>query len=287
MNVQAGVYKSTASVDQMATLAESVGLDAEIIATDNAMEMRREVRELVAKGADRIGIAGGDGTVGKAVQELAPKKTALGIIAQGTFNNFATALRLPTDLPSALRVLKDGEPMEVSLGKIGDKYFTEVAGVGLFADALALYGRGSGKSFLRGLKATLQVFFAMRSRRMRLTLDGESIQERAVWCTVANSYRMAQGLAIAPEASLTDDVLDVVVIGDIRRMEFVRYYRAIRAQLHGNLPKVGMYQAKTIRIETRTRANVHADDDVFATTPVTIEAQPRALRVLVETTRTR
>jgi diacylglycerol kinase (ATP) len=282
MNAHAGAFKSTTSTDQMRELAESVGLDAEIITTESVPEMLREIKKLVDAGADRVGIAGGDGTIGKAVQELAHKQTALGIIPQGTFNNFATALRLPSDLPSSLRVLKEGEVQEVSLGKVGDKYFTEVAGVGLFADVLSLYGRGTNKSFLRGLYAFMKVFFAMRTRRMRLTLDGKVIEERAVWCTVANSYRMAQGLAIAPEAKLTDDVLDVVMVGDIARFEFVRYYRALRAQLHSKLPKVSIVQAKEVKIETYSRANVHADDDVIATTPVTIEVQPKALRVLVD-----
>lgn len=282
MNAHAGAFKATAGVDHMKALADSAGVDVEIITTESIPQMLQEIRKLVDRGAPRIGIAGGDGTVGKAVQELAHKNTALGIIPQGTFNNFATALRLPSDLPSAIRVLKEGEVQEVSLGKIGTKYFTEIAGVGLFADALSIYGRGSNKNFFRGMYALMKVFIAMKSRRMRLTLDGDVVDERAVWCTVANSYRMAQGLAIAPAAKLTDEVLDVVVVGDIARFEFVRYYRAIRAQLHGNLPKVSMRQAKVVKIETRTRANVHADDDVIATTPVTIEVEPRALKVLVD-----
>src|SRR6478672_8682776 len=48
-----------------------------------------------AEGVPRIGVAGGDGTVEVAVQDLARTETALGILPQGTFNNFATALRLP------------------------------------------------------------------------------------------------------------------------------------------------------------------------------------------------
>ena len=50
-------------------------------------------------------------------------------------------------------MLHDGVVRAVDLGKIGDRYFTESAGVGLFADALALYGQGTNKNFVRGLYA--------------------------------------------------------------------------------------------------------------------------------------
>ncbi|HVL38523.1 MAG TPA: diacylglycerol kinase family protein, partial [Fimbriimonadaceae bacterium] len=282
MNSKAGALKVGGGLDQMRRLVESVGVEAEVIATDTPEQMRAEIRRLVGAKAPVVAVAGGDGTIGRVVGEFAHQDTALAIIPQGTFNNFATALRLPADLPTALRVLHDGQVLEVSLGRIGDHYFTEVAGVGLFADALALYGSGTNKNFFRGVLAMLRVFFAMRPRRIRLFLDGEQVEERAVWTTVANSYRMAQGLPIAPGARLTDDHLDVIVVGDLRRREFIPYYRAIRAQLHRELPKVAAYQAREIRIETRRPMNVHADDAVVAVTPVTIKVEPRALKVMVD-----
>ncbi len=57
--------------------------------------MRPQVRQLVREGVEKVAVAGGDGTVSLAVQELAYSNKALGILPQGTFNNFATALRLP------------------------------------------------------------------------------------------------------------------------------------------------------------------------------------------------
>src|SRR5690349_9625514 len=120
----------------MQRMAREIGLDVEVVAVESPHEMRWRIRQLVASGAERVGVAGGDGTVSLAVQELAHGDTALGIIPQGTANNFATALRLPQDLPSALRVLNEGNILAVGLGKVAGRYFTESAGVGLFADAL-------------------------------------------------------------------------------------------------------------------------------------------------------
>jgi diacylglycerol kinase (ATP) len=282
MNNKAGAFHPTAGVEQMCQMVEEIGLNAKVIGTNSAEEMRQTIRRLVARGAERVAVAGGDGTVALAVQELAHSPTVLGIIPQGTANNFATALRLPQDLPSALRVLLDGVVREVDLGKVRHRYFTEAAGVGMFADTLAIYGAGTNKNIPRALYSMARVALSLRARRLRLILDGETHTERATMCIVANTYRMAHAIPVAPGAKVTDGELDVVVVGDLKLSELIPYYRAFRAQAHTSLPKVSTMRAKEVRIESRHRMNVHCDDKVVGTTPVTITAQPRALKVLVD-----
>lgn len=282
LNTHAGRIRAAPSMAQIQQMARDIGLDAEVRAVPSTEAMRPLVRELVRAGCEKVAVAGGDGTVALAVQELAQKDTILGILPLGTFNNFATALRLPQDLHSALRVLRDGVVQEVSLGKIGDYYFTEAAGVGLFADALAFYGAGTVKNFGRGLYALLRVAFSFRSRNLRLCLDGELMNKRAVMCTAANTYRMGYAFPVAPQARLTDDVLDVVIVGDLMRNELLPYFRAFRAQLPRPLSKATTYRAKEIRIEAKRRLNVHCDDRIVGVTPVTITVQPRVLKVLVD-----
>lgn len=283
LNTHAGKLKVTPGLHEIESLAKAIGLDATFYYSDSSKEMQKMVRKLVKKGVKKIVVAGGDGTVRLAVQELVGSDSVLGIIPQGTFNNFATALHLPQDLPSALRAIKDGKIRQVSVGEIDGQYFTEAAGVGLFADILALYGAGTNKNFFKGLYAMLRTLIFMSRRRLRITLDGQTIIERAVMCTAANTFRIGQGWPIAPNASLTDNYLDVVVIGDLRRREFLMYYRAIQSQVHENLPKVTIYRAKEVHIETLTPLNVHGDDQVIGTTPTTAIIRPKALNVLVYT----
>src|SRR5207302_5020426 len=124
MNARAGAHHHTAGEVELRRLAGELGMEAELIATESAEDMEAAVRRLVSEGVDRIGISGGDGTVSRAVQILAHSNTALAIIPQGTANNFATALRLPLDLPSALRILKEGHIRSVDLGMCAGRYFT-------------------------------------------------------------------------------------------------------------------------------------------------------------------
>jgi diacylglycerol kinase (ATP) len=286
LNANAGVFSSSLSAEQMQAAAREAGLEVEPIITDSTDEMAARLKRFVEEKRERIGIAGGDGTVAIAAQVLARSETALGIIPQGTFNNFATALRLPQDLPSALRVLREGEARDVDLGCVEvcehrPRFFTEASGVGLFADGLALYGKGSNKNFLRGFKAITRVLLSLRARRLELTLDGQKYSERAVMCICANTFRMAQGVPVAPEAKLTDGALDVILVGDLSPGEVLSYYRAFRAQTHLDLPKITHHRAKRITITGRRHMNVHCDDAFVGTTPATISSQPRALKVLL------
>lgn len=281
-NATAGYLKAGPGIDEFKQLAEKVGLNAEIVATETKVEMIRKIKAYKTAGVQKIVVAGGDGTVAAAVQEMAYSDIPFGIIPLGTYNNFATALRLPPDITSALRAIKNGETRYVSLGKANDRYFTESAGVGLFADALALYGIGRSKNIFLSAWAVLQLAYKLPTRRVKLTIDGQAYTDRAVMCTIANSFRMGAAVPIAPEARLTDDFLDVVVIGDLKYHELIPYYRAIQSQLHPTLPKVTTLKAKEVTIESLWDSNIHADDSVIGQTPITITVAPKALRVIVD-----
>lgn len=289
MNGRAGAFRHKAGIAQMQQVIRELNLDIEVVGTRSRDEMVTRLRQAAEKGG-RVAVAGGDGTVGLAVQELARTETALGIVAQGTANNFATALRLPQDLPSALRLLVEGEARPVDLGHVEvpgkpARYFTESAGIGLFADALSLYGSKSNKNYLKAAWYLPRLWLTARPRTLRLHIDNQVVTERAVLLEAANSYRMSYALPLAPDAKVTDGLLDLVVLGDLHRRELIPYYRAIRAQLHRGLPKVEMHKARTVQIETRHKIPVHADDKVVGTTgkaPVTVSCVPRALRVLLD-----
>lgn len=282
MNTRAGAMHAESGEQQLKNMAAEIDLDLRVIRTQSKEDFQSELRKLVAAKAPKVAIAGGDGTVGLAVQELAHTPTALGILPQGTFNNFASAARLHHNLPAALKTLKNGAPKAVDLGKIGDRYFTESAGIGLFAESLALYGKGSNKNFLRGLYAVTRLSLAFRAFEVNLILDGKSQTTRATMCEVCNTYRIAQAAPIAPHADIDDGFLDVVIFHDVHRSEVAAYLRAVRAQMHLGLPKVEVIRAKEVRIEARRPLNVHADDQIVGVTPQTITIQPGALQVLVD-----
>ena len=189
VNGRAGAPQPRARVQQLQQLVTGLGQRADIIITRTEAEMQAHLRRLVRAGVRRVAVAGGDGTVARAVPELAYTATALAILPLGTFNNFAAALNIPRDLYAALRLLWEGTVSEVDLGNVDGFYFTEVAGAGLFADFVNLTSTDGRKRPLRALYAVSRLLITNRHYPLKLLIDGESYENDLSLCLVANSYR--------------------------------------------------------------------------------------------------
>lgn len=263
--------------------ARAAGLRAQVIPTRSARDLQRQLRARAVGRVKRIAIAGGDGTLHAAVQVLAGTDVTVGILPQGTANNFATALRIPRDLPSAFRAIAEGEQRRVDLGVADGEYFTEAAGVGVFADLLAFTGGShSFGNTLRGLEVLMRTVVFDRSRRVTLDVDGERTVEDVLNVTVANTFAMGYNLPIAPSARATDARLDVVIIGPLTRREMPQYWRALQRQEHLDLPKVQTMRARRVTLSARHRLHAHVDDRVVRRTPLAIHVAPGALSVMVD-----
>lgn len=83
----------------------------------------------------RFVIAGGDGSVEFVVRKLADSSHPVGILSLGTFNNFALALGLPSDLDKQIEVIKKGRPRPITLGRVNGTVFLEACAIGLFGDS--------------------------------------------------------------------------------------------------------------------------------------------------------
>ncbi|HEV3049743.1 MAG TPA: diacylglycerol kinase family protein [Longimicrobium sp.] len=282
-NRRAGTLARSGPGVTLEQYAREAGLDVQVVYTRSSSSLRRQLREQVVGKRERVLVAGGDGTIHAAVQELAGTGVELGILPQGTANNFATALRLPMDLPSAFRVLAEGQVEAVDLGDVGGEYFTEAAGVGVFADILAITGaKHDARTVLRGIAQGMRLLLTMKPQRLSLVLDGRRYTEETMSVTVANSYCVGLNLPIAPCARLTDGQFHVIVIGALTRREMFAYYQAIRTQTHLDLPKVHALQAREVQIAARRRLIAHVDDRVRRRTPLTARIRPGALKVVVD-----
>ncbi len=281
VNGRAGAPQPRARVEQLHHLVELLGHQAEIIITRSETEMRGHLRRLVRAGARRVAVAGGDGTVARAVPELAYTETALAILPLGTFNNFAAALNIPRDLHAALRLLWEGSVSEVDLGAVNGHYYTEAAGAGLLADFVAFTSTDGRKRALRTLYATSRLFLTNRTYPMRLIIDGERYDKDLSLCLVANSYRVGMAISVAAGARMTDGRLNVVLVEALTRKEWWRYAQATWIQMLQTLPKVHVFTAQEVCLEAPAGIHIHCDDRLVLRAPVTFKARPKALKVLV------
>jgi diacylglycerol kinase family enzyme len=135
-----------------------------------------ELRRAVAAGAERVVVAGGDGTIATAAAALAGSDVALAVLPGGTLNHFARDHGIPTDAAEAARVAVAGEVVGADVGFVNGKIFLNTSSVGayvLFVRTRERLERGFGyrvASFLAGLRVLSQ----LRSYRVTLDVDGET-----------------------------------------------------------------------------------------------------------------
>jgi diacylglycerol kinase family enzyme len=89
---------------------------------------------------------------------------------------------------------------------------------------------------------------------------------RAATVVVANSGCYGSGMRIAPDASVTDGVLDVVVIGAAGRLDLIRSLPKVYDGSHVRLPDVQVHRARHIEISVTA--------DAAAGVPVGADGEP-------------
>jgi diacylglycerol kinase (ATP) len=268
-------------------LLRAEGHEVDDVTGRSADESLERARAAVTAGADVLVVVGGDGMVHLGVNAVAGTTTPLGIVPCGTGNDVATSLGLPLDdLDAAVRTVCTGTPRRVDAARRADPEGEDrwYAGVLCGGFDAVVNERANGWRWPRGrlrydlaIARELPVF---RPLDYVLELDGERWETKAMLDAVGNGPRYGGGMQIAPDASYDDGLLDVVVVGPLSILGLARAFPKIYTGEHVNHPAVTVRRARTVRLST-AGITAYADGERFGPLPVTVEAVPGALTVLV------
>jgi YegS/Rv2252/BmrU family lipid kinase len=254
--------------------------------TERAGHATELAQKAVSEGRSLVIAAGGDGTAGEVAQALAGTDIALGIMPLGSVMNVARTLCIPRDLPEAARVIAGGQVLAIDLGKVGDVYFLEAAGVGLDAGLFGYFEQLESKGLRKNIiGAALRFVRGLGTPRLVVQVDGRTYQVRAPMVAVANGPFVGAAYALAPDARVDDGLLDVVIFhgASVPRMLFHLLAVAGGRRL-GIPPEARMVRGRSVRIagrRSRRTLPVHADGTPVGATPIRFEVVPSALRVIV------
>ena len=265
---------------------EAAGLVCEAVYTEAPYHAADIARKMVAAGASRILVAGGDGTVCEAAEGLAEAGGGceLAILPLGTGNDGARTLGIPTDLAGAARAALDGTVREVDLIRVGDRLVLNAIGIGLTAD---INQRAARIKWVRGIAVYLGTaavsLFKFRAPKIRIIADERIIESTMTILAVHNGPTTGGGFALTPNAVPDDGLLDATLVPDVPvtgRLQ--RLIGALRGTLHTMDGSVAL-QAKVLELHHEEPLAVHFDGNAGTLEgPVTrFEIVPRALKVIV------
>ncbi len=272
-----------ATVNRFASLLREAGREVEIFPTQRPNHASELARVAVDRGCDLVVANGGDGTMNEVLQGVVGTRATLGFWPGGTANVLAAEINFPHRLPEVVQRILAGATRRVTVGKANDRYFLLMAGIGLDAAVSAAVDPRLKKRLGKGAFAlsTMRYIYDWHIEPFRVLLDGEEVVGRFV--VVGNARSYAGGLRVTPGASLTDPELDICVFSSASRLDYLTFALAALRGYHKGMTGVTYRKVKRCRIESagEAAAPVQVDGEVIGTLPVTIEAVPDAVNLLV------
>ena len=295
VNPVAGAYSTRRKWPRISKLLRLVGLSFDYEYTEGVGHAIELARAAASDGYRYLVAVGGDGTVNEVANGILHSTnsadTILGIVSTGTGSDFVRSVGIPRDytracsfLTSSRRSLIDVGVVEYrSKGQSLRRFFVNAAGVGFDAAVVEVTERlpkyfGGTIPYVVGLLRTL---FGYKNKAVILGVGSKVEAKRILSVIVANGDYFGGGMHIAPEASLNDNLLDVVVIGDIGKFELLKALPTVYNGTHVTHPKVRMEKAAQITIESSERILVHADGELLGEGPASFWLVPAALNIVV------
>lgn len=238
--------------------------------------------------AGRSGVVavGGDGTVGEVATALVGTDVPLGIIPAGSTNIIARELGIPGDPKRAARLLfGTHRTRHVDVVRGGQRCFIHMAGAGIDSRMFALANPRAKRRFgwLAYIPAAGRAVFHAPAR-FTLDIDGDRHVIDAPWVLIANGGSIiTPRFRLMPSLRTDDGMLDVLIFNTTTLGGAARVVRSMLTRRLHLSPYVIHRTGRTVVLQSEPSLPVQLDGDVAATTPVTFEVLPGALRVIVPT----
>jgi diacylglycerol kinase (ATP) len=243
------------------------------------------IQDALAREIKMFVVCGGDGTISTAARTLAGTSATLGIIPLGTQNNTALSLGIPTDIPAAIAILRNGKRIKVDVGMAtcGEivRPFLEVCSVGLVSTLFP-----SADDIQHGNLARIGDFLTSLvgspPAEIRLLLNGKQ-EIRALGHIVLVSNMPIIGLhyQVGSASSFNDGLLDVLFFADLSKIDLLGYIFQGVGDGKPEDVRIQHYHVRRIEIDTTPAMPIMADGSPLGEGRVQIEVRRHALAVMV------
>jgi YegS/Rv2252/BmrU family lipid kinase len=281
VNPFSGGGRAGAELEAVRAALQERGLEHHVELT-TSLEHARELATRAQAAGETAVAMGGDGLIGAVAGALRGTDGTLAVLPGGRGNDFARVLGIPLDPVAACAVISEGSVRSLDLGQVGETTFIGIASCGFDSEANRIANqtrwiRGNLVYTYGGLRALL----GWKPARFTVRLDGELRSMTGYTVAIANSAAYGGGMFLAPDASLTDGLLDVVMIADQPRIQFLRHLPKVFKGEHVHLPAVTVVRAREVEVDADREFAVYADGDPVARLPIKASVLAGALRVLV------
>lgn len=234
-------------------------------------------------------IAGGDGTINQVINSLRRFNIQFGILPCGSGNGLAFSAGIPKSIEKALDIVLKGKAQPTDAFTINDSFACMLCGLGFDAQVAHDFANDPNRGLTTYIKQTVKNFFTAKAYPFKITTNGKDFSTDAFFISIANSNQFGNNFKIAPQASLTDGMLDIVIMTKQNKLSMLLqaakqvggFNQLQSAEVLDKKSSVFYFQTNEIKISNPKAAPMHIDGDPVETSKtIKIKLLHQAFRLI-------
>ncbi|MCK5807593.1 lipid kinase YegS [bacterium] len=260
--------------------------DISIRVTYESGDVKRFLHEAVSKGATRVAIAGGDGSVNELADAFltiaSEKRPEMAIIPMGTANDFATACTIPLNSFDALNLALTGDAEEIDTIKVNNTILINVASIGFGAE-VTVSTPVELKNFLGGGAYTLMGILkaaSFKPYKGSIKIGDEVYEREIIVGAICNGRQAGGGQVLAPHAFINDGLMDVLFLRDFTIKDLDTVIREFRGVIKE--PQfIYRFQCTELTMEGSEIIPVNLDGEPVMNKSISYTMQPNSISLVL------
>lgn len=244
--------------------------------------------EIAAKakddGVDVVVAIGGDGTVNEVARAIVHSSTALGIIPCGSGNGLARHLLLPLNVRKAIEVINRCEIRQLDYGIINDYPFFCTCGMGFDAFVSMKFAEAGKRGPITYVENVLREGLKYEPETYTIEDENGTLQYKAFLISCANASQYGNNAYIAPQASMSDGLMDVIIMEPFDVFEAPQISIEMFSKTLDKNSKIKTFRTRHLHIRRDKPGVIHYDGDpVMTGADIDVELKPKGINIIVNT----
>ncbi len=265
------------------------GIEYEIYDTDENGNYEYLIQKIKHEKITDVVICGGDGSINAVASILMGIDINMGIIPMGSGNGLAFTAGIPNNIHQALKIIFTGKTSFIDGFYINDQFSCMLCGIGFDAKVAHDFAKDNKRGLKAYIKVTVANYLSAKPYVFEISSGAKSIKTEAYFISIANSNQFGNYVTIAPKASLSDGLLDIVIV---KKMNKLLLPFSILSQVTGINTKqdfidspgkrnILYFQTNSLTIINSGNAPLHIDGDPKETaSKFKIKVVPDAIRLI-------
>lgn len=257
---RSGQAKQSLAAQLEAKLREA-GFDVDTVFTTGSGDATRLARQAIEHRFDGVIACGGDGTINETATAMIDAPIPMGIIPAGSGNGLARHMAIPMEPLDAAGVIAARNITDCDFGSVNSRPFFCTFGVGFDAAVSDRFAAASTRGKFSYIRSAVEEFAHYHTDHYIIDIDGRHLERDAFLIAVCNASQYGNNAYIAPTASITDGVLDVIIINKASRLRTFLLGFDLMAGLIADNNIIETFQVRDVRIQRSAAGPAHLDGE--------------------------